>query len=359
MERAELLAYMRSHKHAVLATSSLRGPQAAVVGIAVTDSAEIVFDTLESTRKCQNLRSDPRLAFAVFDGETTIQYEGVADEPKGADLERLKAVYFDVFPDGVTRQSWTGITYFRVRPTWVRYSDFRGAEPVVVEIDPRSFALSKGAAGAVIFDMDGLLLDSEPTWHIAEEALARTWGISWSIEDATACHGRGIPETARRMAERAGRAFDREAHVRELVDSFLDFAGTVRPKRGARELVDALRAQGIPIALGSSSTIRIVRRLLDATGFGSSFDAIVTGDDVEHVKPEPDIFLRAAERLSVEPARCIVLEDSLAGITAAKRAGMIALAVPDLGAYHEADHVAVDLVAAHAQIGGLLGSRQS
>jgi PPOX class probable F420-dependent enzyme len=125
--RTDLLAFLRRHRLCVQASVSSSGsPQAAVVGFAVTDDLEIVFDTLATTRKMQNLRRDPRVAVAIgWDEEQTAQIEGVADEPTGAELDRLKAAYFEVYPDGVERQQWKHITYVRVRPTWARYSDFR------------------------------------------------------------------------------------------------------------------------------------------------------------------------------------------------------------------------------------------
>ena len=127
---------MRRSRIAVQASlSGDTGPQAAVVGIAVSDAGEIVFDTLGSTRKAQNLRLDPRIALVIgWDEERTVQYEGIADEPSGDELARLKQLYFAVFPDGREREHWAGITYFRVRPTWLRYSDFTGAEPGSAEL---------------------------------------------------------------------------------------------------------------------------------------------------------------------------------------------------------------------------------
>jgi general stress protein 26 len=137
MTRAQLIAFIRKHRLGVEASVAATGtPQAAVVGIAVSDDLELVFDTLASTRKCANLRRDPRVAFVIgWDEEQTVQLEGVADEPAGAELARLQAVYFAAFPDGPSRLSWPGITYFRVRPTWVRYSDFRAGESIV-ELGP-------------------------------------------------------------------------------------------------------------------------------------------------------------------------------------------------------------------------------
>ncbi|MCB9565309.1 MAG: pyridoxamine 5'-phosphate oxidase family protein [Kofleriaceae bacterium] len=142
MTRAELVAFLRRHRHAVQASVAADGaPQAAVVGIAVTDDAELVFDTLDVTRKCVNLRRDPRIALVIGgDDDQTVQYEGVADEPAGDELARLQAIYFAAFPDGPERLAWPGITYLRVRPTWIRYSDFRPASARIVELDPATLA---------------------------------------------------------------------------------------------------------------------------------------------------------------------------------------------------------------------------
>ena len=133
MRKAELLDFLQKHRLGVLATVSPNGdPEAAVVGIAVTDRLELVFDTLDTTRKCQNLRNHANIAFVIgWDDEMTVQVEGIADEPAGPELDRLKTTYFAAYPDGSSRQSWPGITYFRVRPTWARYSDFH--DGIVVE----------------------------------------------------------------------------------------------------------------------------------------------------------------------------------------------------------------------------------
>ena len=135
---SDLLAFLRTQRLAVQAS---RGDgesiQAALVGIAVTDSLEIVFDTLATTRKARNLRRSPFAALVVGGwapgGERTVQYEGVADEPSGPDLDRLKEAYFAAWPDGPSRADWPGITYVRVRPTWIRYSDFTQNPPVIAE----------------------------------------------------------------------------------------------------------------------------------------------------------------------------------------------------------------------------------
>jgi len=132
---------MRGHSLAVQTSASLSGaPQAAVVGIIVTDDFEIFFDTLDVTRKVHNLRRNPMIAFVMggwtHGDERTVQYEGLADEPAGAELERLKELYFIQFPDGRERQSWSGLVYMRAKPVWIRYSDYNRTPPEIVEFTP-------------------------------------------------------------------------------------------------------------------------------------------------------------------------------------------------------------------------------
>jgi len=133
MTRDQLLAFLRRHKLGVVSTISPQGePQAAVMGVAFTDQLEVIFDTLETSRKCANLRHNPRIALvAGWDQEITVQMEGVADEPTGAERERILAAYFVPYPDGRGRLSWPGITHFRVRLNWARYSDFNPGGQIV------------------------------------------------------------------------------------------------------------------------------------------------------------------------------------------------------------------------------------
>ena len=135
--RDQVLEFIRSYSLGVQASvSPTRRPQAAVVGFVVTDAFELFFDTTDLTRKATNLRANAHVAFAIGglgDGERTVQYEGIADEPTGDELARLQSLYFSRFPDGPQRLSWPGITYFRVRPTWLRFSDFAATPPEIVE----------------------------------------------------------------------------------------------------------------------------------------------------------------------------------------------------------------------------------
>ena len=138
MDAKMLLEFLRGHRYAVQTTVSANGgPQAALVGFAVTDEFEIVFDTLETTRKVVNLRHNGKHALVIggweVGDERTVQFEGVADEPTGAELERVKGAYFTAFPDGPARAKFPGITYVRIRPTWIRYSDYNVSPPEIVE----------------------------------------------------------------------------------------------------------------------------------------------------------------------------------------------------------------------------------
>jgi pyridoxine/pyridoxamine 5'-phosphate oxidase len=140
MQRAELLAFLREHRLAVQASVGRDGaPQAAVVGIAISDELEVVFDTLTSTRKYENLVADPRIALVIgWDQGKTAQIEGVVDFPTGAELERIRECYFVAYPDGRDRLAWPGITHARVRPRWIRYSDFTCEPPRIIELSHES-----------------------------------------------------------------------------------------------------------------------------------------------------------------------------------------------------------------------------
>lgn len=139
----ELVGFLRLYRLAVQASVGADGggPQAAVVGFAVSDALEIVFDTLESTRKYSNLRRDPRIALVVgWDDARCAQIEGVVDFPVGEELSRIRECYFVAYPDGRERLAWPGITHVRVRPTWVRFSDFTVDPPRIVELGAAELA---------------------------------------------------------------------------------------------------------------------------------------------------------------------------------------------------------------------------
>lgn len=127
--RADLQSFITSRRHAVIATNSASGaPESAVVGVAATMALELVFDTVDTTRKIANLRRDPNISAVIgFSDDGTLQYEGIADEPTGEALARIQHVYFEAFPDGPERLKWAGITYVRIKPSWLKFTSYTDA----------------------------------------------------------------------------------------------------------------------------------------------------------------------------------------------------------------------------------------
>ena len=135
--KTELFVFLDRHKLGVLGTISPEGvPQSALVGIAVTPEFEIIFDTVKSSRKFRNLMTMPACSFVIgWTGETTVQYQGDARQPSAGELAAYQDVYFKKWPECRSHLSWPGITYFVVRPTWVRYSDFDQNPPLIQEFN--------------------------------------------------------------------------------------------------------------------------------------------------------------------------------------------------------------------------------
>jgi HAD superfamily hydrolase (TIGR01509 family) len=200
-----------------------------------------------------------------------------------------------------------------------------------------------GRFRAVVFDMDGLLLDTEVLWQRAEEELFRRHGDRFTQADKLAVMGTSFEMTARYFAERLGRS---EEHGTELVDELGELMHSLLQKEvssrpGAVELVSRLRADGVRLALASNSSRFLVETALATAGLTDAFEAIVTSDDVAQAKPAPDIYLLACARLGIEPTEALALEDSAPGIEAAKAAGLVCIAVPQ---FAETDVSAADRV---------------
>jgi general stress protein 26 len=128
--------FLERHDLAVLATASPSGsPEAALMGIAADGDLSVIFDTLTTTRKYGRLKANPRVALVVGLGsETTLQIEGEAEELSGEGLALGKTIYFRQWPDGREREAWPTITYFRVKPRWIRHSDFSAPPPRILEL---------------------------------------------------------------------------------------------------------------------------------------------------------------------------------------------------------------------------------
>ncbi len=181
---------------------------------------------------------------------------------------------------------------------------------------------------ALLFDMDGLLVDSEPLWYDVERVFALERGIDWTKEIHRPLIGRGLSTTLAFMAERFGVAMDLERDARLVIEALIERVGELELKPGAGELLRDARGC-LPMALASSSSAQLIGAIVRRFELEPMFDAIVSGEAVARPKPAPDIFAYAAQHIGVDPRDCLVLEDSVAGCTAGRAAGMMVIAVPE------------------------------
>jgi len=186
------------------------------------------------------------------------------------------------------------------------------------------------ALRAVLFDMDGLLVDSEPLWFEVERAVMARLGGQWGEADQRALIGGSLDRTVSWLLAKAAAPASREDVARWLVDEMaaLILARGLPLQPGAGPLLAALDAAGVPCALVTASSRAIMDAVLTVTGL--SFDVTVCGEDVRRGKPDPEPYLLAAARLGVPAAGCVVLEDSPTGIAAARAAGCPVIAVPSV-----------------------------
>jgi HAD superfamily hydrolase (TIGR01509 family) len=182
---------------------------------------------------------------------------------------------------------------------------------------------------AVIFDLDGVLLDSEQRWNEAKEALVRESGGTWLAEAPEVMMGMSSPEWSAYLHDDLAVPLPREEINREVVRRMEDAYRDGLPLLpGAGEAVRALAARW-PLGLASSSNRELIDLFAELAGFGDSFRVTVSSEEVARGKPSPDVYLRAAEKLGVEAARCVAIEDSSNGIRAGVAAGMPVIAVPN------------------------------
>jgi HAD superfamily hydrolase (TIGR01509 family) len=186
--------------------------------------------------------------------------------------------------------------------------------------------------GAVLFDMDGLLIDSEPLWTVAENEIAGEMGGTFTPTIKAAMIGQALPVAVplllAGLGTPAARSADPDDVARRLLARMAElFADHLPLQPGALELVDAVRAAGVATALVSSSYRLLVDSALVVLGT-ERFTVTVAGDEVSATKPAPEPYLAAAARLAVHPERCVVLEDSAAGMRSALAAGCACLLVP-------------------------------
>lgn len=185
-----------------------------------------------------------------------------------------------------------------------------------------------GSLQAVLFDMDGTLLDSEKVWDVALDDLAEWLGGSLSITARQRMVGSSLARSVAILHSDLGIEADPESSGGYLLERTAElFRTDLVWKPGARELVGAVRDAGVPAALVTSTHRRLTEIALDTLG-REFFAAVVCGDEVRRPKPHPDPYLRAASLLDASPGRCVAIEDSPLGVTAAEAAGCVVLAVP-------------------------------
>jgi len=195
---------------------------------------------------------------------------------------------------------------------------------------PGSPSGGTGTAVAVLFDMDGLLIDSEPLWLEVERSVMARLGSGWTSSDQAALLGGSLNRTVRYLLAHAARPAPPE-----VVGEWLMAGISARVRRdgvplrpGARELLASVEAAGLPHGLVTSSERRFMDTVLARTGM--RFDVLVCAEDVSATKPDPEPYLLAAKLLGVNPARCFALEDSPNGVASAQAAGCRVIAVPSL-----------------------------
>jgi HAD superfamily hydrolase (TIGR01509 family) len=191
-------------------------------------------------------------------------------------------------------------------------------------------AQGQSSPEAVIFDNDGLLLDTEDAWTRAEETLFAGRGRVFTLDHKRSLIGSSRSTAAKKLEAMLELPGEGERLMDELHELVMNEAlAGVAPRPGALDLMERLRDTGVPIAVASNSQREFVERTLASAGLlDGRFQAVVSAEDVEHPKPAPDIYLEAARRLGVEPRRCAALEDSPTGVAAAVAAGMYVIGVP-------------------------------
>lgn len=183
---------------------------------------------------------------------------------------------------------------------------------------------------AILFDLDGVIADSEPMWNDIDSAMLQTYGIEYAGE-----HKHQILGTSFSVALNFYReTFNIRAEIEEMMLRRRDIARDFYAERipifeSAPQVLAALKKQNFTLGLATSSIADLVLPFLKRHDLNQYFDAFTTGEEVEHGKPAPDIYLAAAHKANAEPQRCLVVEDALAGLQAGRAAGMTTVAIPD------------------------------
>lgn len=183
---------------------------------------------------------------------------------------------------------------------------------------------------AVLWDMDGTLIDSEPYWMKSEGAFAKANNSTWTEEDGLSLVGMSLYDSSKIIKDRVGSPLEPEQIIEHLTDEVTaQLKKEILWRPGAKELLLLLRNNKVKTALVTMSMHRMAKEVVDSIGF-DAFDVIVAGDDVIHGKPHPEPYLKAAELLGVDPKDCVAFEDSISGLRSAEAAGTKAVGVRNI-----------------------------
>ena len=194
---------------------------------------------------------------------------------------------------------------------------------------------------AVFFDMDGLMVDSEPEWLLSEIEVTAPFGYRWQDEDQVACLGGPLSKVGQYMFEKCGQVQSPQFFTQTLIDAQVArMRGNTPTMPGAIELVRELQSQGVKTALVSASPRNIVDAVLDNLGH-DLFPFSISSDDVTNTKPDPEAYVKAATMSGSDITNCLVFEDSLTGMNAAIASGAYLVGVPHLVSIAESSRVRV------------------
>ena len=188
----------------------------------------------------------------------------------------------------------------------------------------------KRLPAAVLWDMDGTLVDSEHYWLSSERSLAAEHQEPWSEQDGLDLVGMSLYESSKIIKQKIGSDLDPEQIIQKLTDSVVAKLAISIPWRpGAQELLLELKKHKIKTALVTMSMSRMAHQVVDQIPF-KAFDVVVAGDDVVNGKPHPEAYLMAATLLGVDPTKCVAFEDSISGLRSAEAAGTVAIGIPNI-----------------------------
>ncbi len=246
------------------------------------------------------------------------------DLPGGADVDAEHARLAALVPGAVVKPP-------RDTGDGFRELTLEDPEGTVIEISARVGPEPRYPIRAILFDLDGTLVDSEPNYYLADRELMARRGIAFTEADKRRYIGGSNADMMADLVRRYGLGDDPAALGLEKNRLYLEIAETrTRVVPEMKRFWDAVRARGLPVAVASGSSPHVIARLLEVAGLSGEVEVVVSAEEVPRGKPAPDVFLEAARRLGVAPHECGVVEDAAFGVEAAHRAFMRCIAVPYL-----------------------------